>query len=123
MAFAGSCDDRSDYFEIGCSLVDGKIAKTYWHVSEQLQNKESKITKLLEQMQVEIKAADGETIYELAIPFGTELMSPIVSGSELRMALVINDNDGNGRNGYLHWAQGMAAEKNPDKYGKLIFVK
>lgn len=37
----------------------------------------------------------------------------------LRFALLVNNNDGAGRAGYLEWANGIGAEKNPAAYGTL----
>ena len=44
-------------------------------------------------------------------------------GGELRLSVVVNNNDDGGRKEYLTWGNGIADGKNPDKFGKVIFDK
>jgi len=37
----------------------------------------------------------------------------------LRFSLVVNNNDGNGRLGWLEWGEGIAGEKNASLFGKI----
>ena len=37
----------------------------------------------------------------------------------LRFALLVNDNDGAGRKGWLEWFQGIGFAKDPTQYGPL----
>ena len=38
----------------------------------------------------------------------------------MRLALVVNDNDGPGRKGYLHWADGIGVNKNPEEFNTIV---
>ncbi len=56
-----------------------------------------------------------ETVYELAIPW-TEL-SPFTPGDRLlSFALILNENDGAGRAGWIEWGSGIARTKDPAQY-------
>lgn len=39
---------------------------------------------------------------------------------KLRFSLLINENDGSGRIGYHHWADGIGNGKDPVRYGTLL---
>ncbi len=41
-------------------------------------------------------------------------------GDSMRLALVVNDNDGAGRKGYLHWADGIGVNKNPEEFNTIV---
>ncbi|MBL8994534.1 MAG: hypothetical protein JNM63_14410, partial [Spirochaetia bacterium] len=37
----------------------------------------------------------------------------------IRFSVLVNNNNGKGREGYLEWSSGIGAGKNPGFYGKL----
>ncbi len=40
-----------------------------------------------------------------------------------RMNILVNDNDGEGRRGWLEWAPGMGFTKDPSRFPKVLFGK
>ncbi|MDR1281788.1 MAG: hypothetical protein LBK99_13335 [Opitutaceae bacterium] len=68
-----------------------------------------------------ITRGNGQTRYHIRLDW-TELY-PLVHDTmmskPLRIALVVNDNNGTGRTTFLEWGQGIARDKNPALYGKL----
>ncbi len=123
IGFIASCSAKSDYFEVGfASDKNGNVERAYWHVPRRLAEDADKLQGLLRKIKVAIKRKDNKTIYELAIPNNSEFLPKLVAGASIRMAIVVNDNDGAGRKGYLHWASGIASGKEPNEYGKLIFL-
>ena len=62
------------------------------------------------------------TTYELKLPWAS---IPPISRDDNMMAfsMLINDNDGMGRTGYLEWGSGIGATKNPGEYRTVLFMK
>ena len=72
-----------------------------------------------------IKRESGKTIYELAIPW-TELFRSnyVLDDSRiLGFSMLVNDNDGGGRRGWIEYNSGVGMTKNAMLFGKLNFVK
>ena len=56
----------------------------------------------------------GAIAYDLAIPYAAVgIPVPQAAGATIGFALVVNDDDGGGRKGYLHWGDGIAQDKAP----------
>lgn len=61
-------------------------------------------------LQVTRDEATKDTIYQLALPW--DQLTPIVpSDGILSLSIVINENDGNGRKGYVEWGSGIGSSK------------
>ena len=62
------------------------------------------------------------SIYEVSIPL-TELdgMSKKTDGSEIGLSFILNDNDAQGRVGYMEWAAGVGGSKDARLFGSLWF--
>ncbi|MDR3709300.1 MAG: hypothetical protein P4L33_13450, partial [Capsulimonadaceae bacterium] len=62
--------------------------------------------------------ASKETIYDLIIP------SMLPDGSQLgdrfAITLLVNDNDGGGRKGYVEWTPGIGRSKDPTAYQPVV---
>ncbi|NQX60539.1 DUF7594 domain-containing protein [Paenibacillus qinlingensis] len=56
------------------------------------------------------------TVYELALPWSE--ISPVKEpGSNgMSLSLLVNDNDGSGRKGYIEWGSGIGSSKDPSKF-------
>lgn len=65
-----------------------------------------------------ITRQDSTTSYRLRIPW-SELYPLADDAGPLRVALLVNDNDGAGRAGWLEWGGGIGAVKDPARYGTL----
>ena len=62
------------------------------------------------------------TTYELKLPWSA--ISPISRDDDMMsFSMLINDNDGMGRTGYLEWGSGIGATKNPGSYRTVLFMK
>lgn len=61
------------------------------------------------------------TTYRLTLPARLLGLNAFNSGAMLTCSLLVNDNDGQGRKGYLTWGGGIGGGKDPDKYNLLIF--
>lgn len=70
--------------------------------------------------QIVIERPDAKTlIYKIRI-HATELFPFALNPSKpLRFSMLVNNNDGHGRRGYLQWASGIGESKNPAHYGTL----
>jgi hypothetical protein len=61
----------------------------------------------------------GRTVYEVAIPWSDLRTSP---GEPTSLSLLINENDGTGRLGWIEWASGIGANKDTSKFYPVQFV-
>lgn len=67
-----------------------------------------------------------ETVYELDIPFSVlhgpgTVFNP--ADARLGFALLINENDGSGRSGYMEYNQGIGSSKDATGYGDLYLLR
>ncbi len=69
---------------------------------------------------VNIETRDGGILYKVFLP-NSEMYPFAYVGSEatLCMSLLVNDNDGDGRKGYLEWSSDIGASKDSALYGKI----
>ena len=74
-------------------------------------------------VQYRIRRVGGKTIYELAFPLAALHMKSRGPGTRLGFSLLVNENDGAIREGWLRWSAGIGSTKDPGKYGQLIFVE
>ncbi|MNP05110.1 hypothetical protein D3C76_970540 [compost metagenome] len=61
-------------------------------------------------LQITRDEAAKDTIYQLALPW-SELVPIIPSDGILSLSIVVNENDGNGRKGYVEWGSGIGSSK------------
>ncbi len=122
IGFIAQCAEKSNYFELGFAKTNNETEKVYWHFPPKMMSDKSKIKSFIAKTRIAINRTGQETIYELMIPTCLGFLPTFNIGTSIRLAIVVNDNDGRGRKGYLHWAEGIAQGKDADKYGKLIFV-
>jgi hypothetical protein len=69
-----------------------------------------------------VAKVDGTvTRYEIQVPW--KIVTSSVPGTvSAKFALLVNDNDGSGRKGWLEWFSGLGGTKDPSKYGSLQFM-
>ncbi|RIQ33705.1 hypothetical protein DY240_04690 [Jiangella rhizosphaerae] len=65
--------------------------------------------------------ASTSTVYELALPW-TEIPSIQPTDGLMSFSLLVNDNDGAGRKGYIEWGSGIGTGKNPSLFKPLRLV-
>jgi len=61
-----------------------------------------------------------ETVYEVAIPL-LDMQAFYKSQQVVGFSVIINDNDGKGRKGWLQWTPGIGDAKDSVYYGEVIF--
>ena len=73
--------------------------------------------------EMEIKHADGMTIYEIRMPL-SELGNIVPAiGTKLGLSLELNDNDGGGRAAAMRWGGGIAPRWMPTSFGVVTFLE
>ena len=94
-----------------------KGALTWRHIAPQLESRgrDDNVT-------MKIKRSDEkkETVYEVAIPL-LDMQAFYKSQQVVGFSVIINDNDGKGRKGWLQWTPGMGEAKDAVYYGEVIF--
>lgn len=107
---------QSGFWEINAGLLNDGTVRTGISNTPLGFNSE----RAAEQIRARISRNGTKTIYHIEIPFhlfGTE--HSLKAGFQFN--LLINDNDGEGRDGWLHIAPGIGENKNPEKYPFIIF--
>ncbi len=61
------------------------------------------------------------TRYQAEIPFEALGLTPAMLKAGIRFNLLVNDNDGEGREGWIHVAPGIGLDKVPERYPFVIF--
>lgn len=61
------------------------------------------------------------TGYELTIPMEAVGLTPAIARQGFRFNLLVNDNDGEGRDGWIHIAPGIGENKNPEQFPFVLF--
>ena len=69
-----------------------------------------------------ISVREGKIVYELTVPAEFLGLVDFRRGDRVALSFLVNDNDGRGRRGYLHWADGIGVTKNPAQFG-LVKLK
>lgn len=74
-------------------------------------------------IELKVKKEDTGYIYEAKFPF--KVLSPFNPSSDnsLGFTILINDNDGKGRKGWIEWTPGIGKSKDPSSYGNIILAK
>jgi len=67
------------------------------------------------------KREGNKTLYRLLIPFADLNVKP-EAGMPMGATLIINENDGKGREGWLSWGEGVALSKDPSLYRQFILA-
>jgi MYXO-CTERM domain-containing protein len=62
------------------------------------------------------------TTYEVRIPATDLGLSTFTAGKVFGFSLLVNDNDGTGRDGFLQWTPGIGQAKNPGLYGEVTLA-
>ena len=113
---------EEDYgMEIGFYLTDGGEAKVY---SAELEKTEwgavdPKVLELREKTKVAAAREGTVTYYEMQIPWEIKFDG---KPDEFLMNLLVNDNDGSGRKGYMEWTEGIGQTKSNEKFAALYPV-
>jgi hypothetical protein len=74
----------------------------------------------IDDAEVVVERRNGRTVYEAAIPWSAIHASP---DGPVSASLLINDNDGEGREGYVEWASGIGSGKNTNQFQSLQLLE
>ena len=104
-------------YEIGLAQT-GKGPQVYcW------QSPQGERTGLMKEASLAVVRSGEFTIYEVSIPLSVlEPLEPS-SGKTIGFSILLNDDDGQGRKGWLEWTSGIGREKSPSLYGDLTFIE
>ncbi|MFF2479460.1 alpha/beta hydrolase fold domain-containing protein [Paenibacillus sp. NPDC058071] len=115
-------EDGSDpkvFSEMGAALGEGdRFLKWRWIAPTGMRADDSV------QLEGGVVRRDGKTIYELKIPW-EELnvnASRIQAGLKLKFSLLVNDNDGDGRKGWVEYNGGIGTVKDVHQYGDVFLM-
>ena len=119
IAFDTRCDGTGSYgngiYELLIGKPDGQNAQLYKGngFSEKGLSKGAKVVFVRDE-------TDKSSIYEISIPIAElDGMTAKTDGSELGFSMLINDNDGQGRVGYMQWSSGIGGTKDARLFGSL----
>jgi hypothetical protein len=74
---------------------------------------------VIENVEYTIDRDKIRTLYKISLP-SRLLDMKMTSNNQIRFSFIINENDGDGRKGYLRWSDGIGNGKDPDKFGTVI---
>lgn len=78
----------------------------------------------IEGLECTIVRSGNNTIYELAIPWSELLKDQAVEpGLVVGFSLLVNDNDGTGRRGWIEYNSGIGLAKDPSMFGDLLLIE
>lgn len=107
------------YYELGMSLTNKGVSEAYcWSDPDKAGNGK------LEGVDCTITRDEKTmtTTYRIAIPW--EIIPRISYDDGMAaFSMLINENDGGGRNGYLEWGSGIGASKNSSQFRTIVFDK
>ena len=112
---------NADYFVLGLSRNDRNELMTYVWLADLVVKKDRPIAAYIGAVN---RTEDGHTIYEIAIPWGFLIETGIVNENDcVGFSVAVNDNDGNGRKGYLMYMRGIADKKDSNSFEDMVLVK
>jgi hypothetical protein len=111
----GSAYDGVDDYEYGWAIANGGVLEAYRWASPL---GESSLTPAPSQ----VVRSGQTTTYELSLtPGDLGLGSFAEAGGQVGFSLLVNENDGAGREGFIEWTSGIGSTKNPGLFGTLVF--
>jgi hypothetical protein len=110
------------YNEIGVALNSATSSVVKWRWTAPT----GKTTGVMNSMVCQVKRDDssGTTTYELSIPWSDLLPDGMTAapGSDFGFSMLINDNDGSGRRGWIEYMSGIGFTKDPSAYGDMVLA-
>jgi hypothetical protein len=101
--------DGVDDYELGWARTSSGDAKVRWAAPPSAP----------ETSEAAVALSDGRAVYEVRIPAGDLGVSPLAEGRELGFTLLVNDADGEGREGWIEWTPGVGEFKDPEAFGRI----
>ena len=115
--FALELPGRKDAWEFGLTrLADGSPEVWCWNAPEGFAPASA-----ARDIALATSRKGTETVYRAKIPFETLGLTPELLKKGFRFNLLINDNDGGGRQGWISIAPGIGERKDPSQFPFVIF--
>lgn len=116
-----SAMDRLHYYEFGVSLLDsGVMEKACWR---DVANGTTPRRDYPYNYVIKRDEATKHTVYELAVPWNTIYPLTPERVEDLRMSIVVVDNDMNGRDGWFEWGGGIGYSKDTSLFKHIHLLK
>ena len=113
--------DTGLFTEIGIANVpgEGNVAFRYKTAYE------SPLNVKIENVNLVVNRNSDYTVYELAIPWDELFYEGYVPdpGKPYRFSVLVNDNDGQGRRGWIEYCSGIGTGKNVELFGTMKLTK
>jgi hypothetical protein len=114
MALNGGTEyDGTDDFELGWARTDGGDVGTRFAAPPAAPADASELA---------VAGSGGALTYEVRIPAASLGSAGFVEGGQMGFTMLVNDADGEGREGWIEWTPGIGAFKEPDAFGVLRLV-
>ena len=108
---------QDGFWEIGAALTDsGRPEIFVYHAPAGFDRKT-----VARGIRLQAKRKGSRTFYNLLLPLEICGLTPELLRSGFRFNLLVNDNDGEGRDGWIQIAPGIGETKNPAQYPFLLF--
>jgi hypothetical protein len=106
---------QNGYWELGLSMRnDGKPDVFCWSRPDGFADPFQKVV-------LKTTPSEGKLLYEATLPYEAFGLSDAILEKGIRFNLIVNDNDGKGRKGWIQIAPGIGDTKNPDSYPFVVF--
>jgi acetyl esterase/lipase len=108
-----------EYHELGVAMNDKEhLSKWRWIVPKGFSTDDSI------KLDYAISRKDENTVYEMAIPWSelTQDSELAKAGLKMKFSLLVNDNDGKGRRGWLEYNSGIGSAKDINAFGDLFLA-
>ena len=115
--FAFQLPGQNGYWEIGLARLDNGSPEVFVFQAPAGFDP----AKIASAMKLVTSRSGTETVYELDIPNNAIGFTPAIFKGGFRFNLLVNDSDGEGRDGWIHIAPGIGENKNPDKFPFVVF--
>jgi len=118
--------NSNEFTELG--LGPSKNGVLCWRYSSQTMYNEGSTgldVGIVDNVKVTVEEQNGKWIYRSKIPW-SEIFGENVTmkgGENLGFSLIVNDNDGSGRKGYLEYTSGIGNGKNTSLFGRIYLKK
>ncbi len=100
--------DEND-LEIGVALAGRDVMTHVWHGGD----------KASQHLGARVRRTDDQTVYELAIEWPLLGVADPAVGTAIGFNVLVNDDDGRGRRGYVQWTEGIGRRKDPSAFAVM----
>jgi hypothetical protein len=109
----GAGYDDTDDFELGWASTTGGSVSFVWHAPPGSSAKGGDFV---------VARSGTKTTYEVRIPAGELGLADVHDGLRVGFSLVVDDDDGGGREGFIEWSTGIGLAKSPADFGRVAFA-